>query len=325
MRPTGPSIRHQRSRREPTLADDAAFRRFDIEREQELFEERVAQWDRAHPRATPTQVRWGRPRNPVELHLRVGNNGWLFNGKVAPLVPFTIRGVVWYQGENNVWDAGAYRHLLPLLVEDWRRAWGAPDLPFAWVQLPGFRANDPQADWPGLRDAQRRSLEIPGTGMAVTIDVGDPMDIHPRRKRPVGERLAKWALAEVYGGSDAGSGPLYRRHWIEGGLVFVEFDHVHDGLRSREASLSGFEIRDEEGRWHPAKARIIEDRIAARALDVERATGLRYAWSDDPPCSLYNGRGLPASPFVTDEPAPREARREPVTPGTAALRQVERA
>ncbi len=241
-----------------------------------------------------------RPTDPLATRERRGGLGGLFNGKIAPLIPFAVRGILWYQGEANSTPskAGYYRHQLPLLVADWRSRWGS-ELPFAWVQLPNF--GGPGRDWPTVREAMLLSLKTPKTGMAITIDVGEEQDIHPKNKQEVGRRLALWALATVYGRTGiAASGPLLASHEIRGNEIMVSFQHTHGGLHS-DGDLKGFTIAGKDRQWTPAQARIAGDRVIVSSPQVAEPVAVRYAWSNYPTCNLKNGAGLPASPFRTDD------------------------
>ncbi|MBN8526195.1 MAG: 9-O-acetylesterase [Planctomycetes bacterium] len=240
---------------------------------------------------------WG-PGNPNSPYI-------LFDSRIAPLLPYAIRGAIWYQGESNAEQPEAYRRLMPLMIRDWRRAWGQGDFPFIQVQLANFR-NQPESPangrWPELREAQTAALAEPGVGMAVAVDIGDPKDIHPRNKRDVGERLARWALAHTYGREVAASGSLYRDATVEaGGRMRVRFDHGA-GLRTRDGAAVGeLTICGIDRVHHPAESRIEGDTLLAWSPQVLRPWAVRYAWDDCPMrCNLVNGAGLPASPFRSD-------------------------
>lgn len=196
-----------------------------------------------------------------------------------------------------------YRRHLELLVSDWRAQWSRPELPFAWVQLPNFADGREGCDWPTLRDSQRRALSVPHTGMAITIDQGERTNIHPHEKREVSRRLALWALGDVYGRPGPTSGPLYASHELVSGKIIVSFSHVDDGLRSpQKGSLQSFEIAGADGVWHRARAWIAGDKIVLHAPEVPTPLHARYAWGNDPRVSLFDGAGLPASPFTTRDP-----------------------
>lgn len=240
------------------------------------------------------------PQDPVAQRARKGNVGGLFNGKIAPLIPFAMRGALWYQGEANTAPDKAphYKHQLSLLVTDWRRRWGAGDFPFAWVQLPNFTR--PGDGWPLVREAMLQTLKLPHTGMAITIDIGDPKDIHPTNKQDVGKRLAMWALATVYGKNGIPSGPLPAGHETRGNEIVVTFKYG-SGLIGKGGSLHGFEIAGEDRKWVPAQARIVGETVVVTHPAIEKPAAVRYAWKDNPEANLYNAAGLPASPFRTVE------------------------
>jgi hypothetical protein len=225
----------------------------------------------------------------------------LFNGMIAPLVPFALRGVIWYQGEHNcgsVEKASLYATQLPLLVKDWRAQWER-ELAFAWVQLPNFEQTAPR---PLVREAMLKGLSLPNTGMAVTIDVGEANDNHPKDKKTVGERLALWAKARVYGlDLPSWSGPLPAGHEVRGGEVALKFDHADGGLAARGGgALRGFVIAGADQQWRPAQARIEGDTVVVAHPEVAAPVAVRYAWAANPDANLVNGAGLPASPFRTD-------------------------
>jgi sialate O-acetylesterase len=226
----------------------------------------------------------------------------LFNGMLAPLVGYGIRGAIWYQGEGNAWQHADYRELTGLMIGDWRHRWGQGDFPFFFVQLAGWQ---PGGDaWPFLREAQLKSLEIPQTGMAVAMDVGDAMDIHPRNKLAVGQRLALAARAVAHGEKIDFSGPIYRDMKIEDGQAILSFDHVGAGLVAQGGTLSGFEICEADREFVPADAVIAGESIIVSDHKIREPTAVRYSWRSFPAGNLYNAAGLPASPFRTDEFAP---------------------
>lgn len=272
---------------------------FDVEAYLKEYRERRKAWTVAVAQALEQGLEPPpRELSRAEVHQRLGTVGQLFNAKIAPLVPFGLRGVLWYQGEANHLEPWLYRFQLPLLVGDWRALFGREDLSFAWVQLAGY---EPGITWPIVREAQRRALSIPGTGMAVAIDLGEAQEIHPPNKRDVGLRLAAWALGEVYGLDVATSGPLYETHEFEGHELRVRFRHAEGGLVARGGELVGFEIAGPLGIWRPAKARIEGEQVIVSAPPIARPHALRYGWAADPRCNLYGANGLPASPFTTVE------------------------
>ncbi|MCP3917734.1 MAG: sialate O-acetylesterase [bacterium] len=282
--------------------EEQAFHKFDIPLEQTRYKSRVIRWRelaaeaKAHGKKPPRK-----PKNHAELYMRQGGVGGLFNGKIAPLIPYSLRGILWYQGENNVQQAPLYRFQLPLLIQDWRTRWGQGELPFAWVQLPNFAEGRTDADWALVREAMRRALRVPNTGMAVALDLGEKVDIHPRNKRDVGERLAAWALGKVYARDVATSGPLPVAWEVQGGRMAVRFDHAGEGLVVRGSSVIGFELSGEDGIWHPAFARAEGARVFVASEAVPAPRHVRYAWAPDPDFNLYNDAGLPASPFTSED------------------------
>lgn len=231
-----------------------------------------------------------------------------FNGMIHPLIPFALRGVIWYQGESNCAYPGQYLELFPLLIREWRTLWQSPRLPFLFVQLPGFAQNfdNPPTPFTGLREAQLRTWQhVPATGMAVTIDLGDPKDVHPSHKQEVGRRLALLARALVYGEKLVYSGPIYKRMVEEGGAVRVYFDHTGGGLKSKTpGALRGFEVAGDDEVFHPATAAIDGETVLAESREVPSPRHVRYAWAPDPAADLVNAEGLPASPFRCDPPPP---------------------
>lgn len=240
------------------------------------------------------------------LDLHAHRPGNLYRGMIAPLVPLTIRGAIWYQGESNAGRAWQYRTLFPVMIRAWRAAWGREDLPFHFVQLANFRkVRDVPGDsaWAELRDAQLHTLRtVEHTGMAVTIDIGEAANIHPKNKQDVGRRLARWALHADYGRKPLPSGPLYREHEIAGPKVILRFDHAGAGLEARGGDpLRGFTIAGEDHVFVPAMARVEGDTVVVFSPRVPTPLAARYAWADNPVCNLVNADGLPASPLRTDD------------------------
>jgi sialate O-acetylesterase len=266
------------------------------------YERDLARWQEDVKKARAEKKKAPRkPQNPADVAARKGNVGGLFNGKIAPLIPYAIRGAIWYQGEANSTPAKApfYQHQLPLLVRDWRERWGH-DFPFAWVQLPNF--GGPGRDWPTVREAMLKTLRLKHTGMAITMDIGEEKDIHPKNKQEVGRRLALWALGAVYGKKVAAtSGPLPAGHKVRGNEIVLSFKHTNGGLVAKEGDLKGFLIAGEDRQWKPAAARIEGDKVVVSSPDVKKPAAARYAWENFPTCNLFNGAGLPASPFRTDD------------------------
>jgi sialate O-acetylesterase len=233
------------------------------------------------------------------------NPATLYNKMIAPLAPYAIRGVLWYQGESNCPTAHLYRDLLGALIENWRAIWGIPELPFLIVQLPNFKrlAEVPQgrSAWATIREAQLRGLSIRGTGLAVTIDLGDPENIHPKRKQEVGSRLSLAARALVYHQRITFSGPMVQAVLREGKKMRIKFVHLDRGLISCGPILTGFAIAGENMKYAWADASIEGDCVIVSHSSIEFPVAVRYAWADNPPATLYNFAGLPASPFRTDD------------------------
>jgi sialate O-acetylesterase len=229
----------------------------------------------------------------------------LANGMVAPLAPLAIRGAIWYQGETNGGRGLQYRRLLPALIGDWRRMFGQGDFPFYIVSLANFQAHRDQPGddyWAELREAQAMTAHrMKNGGLAVTVDIGDAGDIHPRDKRTVGERLALNALAKTYRHRVAFSGPIYRSMRREGRAVRLSFDHTEGGLVAKGGRLGEFAVAGADRKWHWADARIEGDTVWVASPDVSAPVAVRYAWQSNPVATLYNGAGLPAVPFRTDD------------------------
>jgi sialate O-acetylesterase len=228
----------------------------------------------------------------------------LYNGMVAGLVPFGIRGAIWYQGEANVREGMLYFEKMKALIGGWRKAWGQGEFPFYYVQLAPYRYGNQPYALPELWEAQVAALSIPRTGMAVTNDIGTVGDIHPKNKQDVGKRLALWALADTYGrmGVEC-SGPLYRSMSVEGSSIRISFDHVGSGLASRDGEpLSWFEIAGADGKFVEAQARIDGATVVVSSDEVPQPVAVRFAWSQVAQPNLMNKDGLPASAFRTDGP-----------------------
>ncbi|MCA9248189.1 MAG: exo-alpha-sialidase, partial [Planctomycetales bacterium] len=233
--------------------------------------------------------------------------GFMYAAGIEPLLPFAIRGAIWYQGESNAETperVRQHRQLFPFLVQQWRSRWGQGEFPFLYVQLPALN----RPDWPLFRETQRRALaELNNLGMAITIDTGHPTDVHPHLKKPVGERLAAWALGTTYRAQAerAYAGPLLKHAEQEGERIVVAFEHVGAGLKSSDgAALRHFEVCGDDCRFHPATAEILgEDKVSVRSPGIAAPRHVRYAWLPfpNPVVNLVNSEGLPASPFTTQE------------------------
>ena len=231
----------------------------------------------------------------------------LYNGMIAPLVPYTLTGAIWYQGESNASRGAQYRPLLTTMIGDWRTRFAQGDFPFLIVSLANFqeRRNEPgESGWAQLRESQARvAVEVPKAGLALAIDVGDAKDIHPRNKQEVGRRLALAARSIAYGQDIAWSGPWYASHAVEGSAIRLTFSHLGGGLVSSDgAPLTGFAIAGADGKFVWGEARIDGDSVVVSSPSVPAPTAVRYAWADNPACNLANKAGLPAVPFRTDVP-----------------------
>jgi sialate O-acetylesterase len=223
---------------------------------------------------------------------------------IAPLRHFAVRGVIWYQGESNAGRAWEYRTLFPTMIQSWRETWGQPVMPFLFVQLANYQArlDEPgESDWAELREAQLLTLKLPHTGMAVSIDIGNADDIHPRNKEEVGRRLYLAALAQVYGRDLEHSGPLYTGIEIEGDRIRVRFDHAEGLMLRGGAPLVGFAIAGADRTFRWAEAEVDGDSVVVHHPEVKEPVAVRYAWADNPACNLQDGAGLPASPFRSDD------------------------
>ncbi len=240
------------------------------------------------------------PQFPWHPPLASWGPGNLWNGMIAPMVPFPIRGVLWYQGESNSalerWPL--YDRIMRTLIEDWRHQWGQGAFPFFYVQISNFKST-PLEDWASLRQQQVKTLGLRNTAMAVTIDIGNPDDVHPTDKLDVGHRLALAARATVYGDAQLEySGPMFRQATIEGNSIRAWFDHAKR-LTAKGGEVSGIEVAGADGKFVSAKATVDADTIVASSPDVPNPVSIRYGWSNSPQCNLFNGEGLPASPFTS--------------------------
>ena len=224
---------------------------------------------------------------------------------IAPLIPYAIRGAIWYQGEGNADRAYQYRRLFKTMIQDWRSHWNQGDFPFLFVQLANFmqtNSEPEEAAWAELREAQLMALSLPNTGMAVAIDIGDAIDIHPKNKQEVGRRLALNALNLVYEFDIEYSGPIYKSMAVEGDRIRLSFAHVDGGLTTpNNDELKGFAIAGSDKKFYWAQAEIDSNTILVWNDKITNPVAVRYAWASNPICNLYNKAGLPASPFRTDE------------------------
>ena len=224
----------------------------------------------------------------------------LYNGMVSPVMSYGIQGVIWYQGETNAGRAYQYRKLFPALIRNWRKDWGQGDFPFYFVQIAPYNY-ETEGICPELQEAQMMTLSLPNTGMAVTADIGNAGDIHPRNKQLVGKRLALWALAKTYGRKDCiCSGPLYKSMQVEGNKIRLDFNYVGPGLMSLGGPLTHFTIAGEDKKFVPAQAEIENNTIVVSSNLIDNPVAVRYAWSNTAVGNLYNLEMLPASVFRTD-------------------------
>jgi sialate O-acetylesterase len=256
------------------------------------------EWNRNQTGPKPPPAKWPSaenlcfPQSPVVL----------YENMIRPLIPYTARGVIWYQGEGNAGKPDEYRILFPVMIEAWRQAWNRPDWPFLFVQLAAYNQLNMKT-WPELRAAQTFTRDtVPHTGMALAIDCGEKNDIHPRVKQPVGERLARLALADVYGQKVVSRGPAFQTLEKKDGKLFVIFHYSEDGLKTSDgkAEVPGFEAAGADGKFYPASARIIsKDTVELGCAEVKKPVSVRYAWYNwvEPPVTLQNSAGLPAEPF----------------------------
>jgi len=274
--------------------EDAAF---DEAKVKAVYERQVKKWaeevKQAKAGGKPAPRK---PRDPIATRQRKGDVGGLFNGKISPLIPYAIRGAIWYQGEANTNGPKPpfYQAQLTLLAKDWRTRWN-DEFPFAWVQLPNFtRAGE---GWPIVREQMLNALStIPNSGMAITLDIGMPKNIHPTNKQEVGRRLAQWALGEVYHKEVPDtSGPLIDSATVKGGAFVLTFKHAK-GLNAK-GELGEFEVAGADGQWQAADAKIDGETVVVSCKTVAEPKQVRYAWKDNPAATLFNGAGIPASPF----------------------------
>lgn len=283
---------------------------YDPQVAQEKFEKAMAQWQKSLDAATDDAKRIElnnkKPKLTPNPRTDSSSPSRLYNGMITPLVPYAIRGALWYQGESNAGEKN-YGVMLRTMIGQWRRLWNQGDFPFLFVQLPNYKApqvspSESVSGWMRSREMFLQSLAVPNTGMAVTIDIGDAEDIHPKNKQEVGRRLAQWALNKTYGKDVVPGGPLYKSMRVDGDKVIIEFDYLGGGLAARDnAKLKGFAIAGEDKKFVWADAEIIGDTVVVSNAEVSAPAAVRYAWAINPDCDLINKAGLPASPFRTDD------------------------
>jgi sialate O-acetylesterase len=264
-------------------------------------EQEMKAWQEAAAKARAAGKRPPRSpaaRDPVQDQ---HNPTVMYNGMIAPVVPYAIRGVLWYQGESITSPRALFPLLNETLISDWRHLWDR-QMPFYFCQLAAYPNN---SNGPEVRAWQAEALRLPGTAMAVTIDIGDRKDVHPHNKQDVGNRLARIALALVYGRQREYSGPAYQSTQAEGNALRLRFSHLGGGLVAKGGPLETFEIAGADGRYVPAEPTIDGDTVVVSSPDVSAPVAARYAWSAYPEgCNLFNAAGLPAPPFRTEQPKP---------------------
>ena len=292
---------------------------YDPQAAQERYEKQLAAWQKAVAKAKAEGKRPAakakaegkpaaprKPPLPANPRLSPSSPGTLYNGMIAPLAPYALRGAIWYQGESNAGNAGLYGLQLKNMIVNWRNDWKEGDFAFLFVQLPNFMAAQKNPSetggWPILREQMLKTLAVPNTGMAVTIDVGEANDIHPKNKQDVGKRLAQWALATTYGKDIPPCGPLYKAMRKEGDKIVLEFKYADGGLAARDGGkLKGFAIAGEDKKFVWAEATIQGETVVVSSPEVKSPAAVRYAWANNPECNLASKAGLPASPFRTDD------------------------
>lgn len=274
------------------------------------YDARLASWTAAEPiekaRGLKTYVAWLK-QNPKPVAPRgAPNDSWtptgLFNGMINPLLPYAIRGVLWYQGESNTPRASEYHALFAAMIAAWRAHFGQGDMPFFWVNLAAYKpANDlTDTNYAFLREAQTQTLSLPNTGQALAIDVGDPKNIHPTNKQEVGRRLALLAKHRVYGITCDDTGPTFASATVEGSSMRVRFTEVSGGLVAHDKPVQALELAGPDRVFHSAVGKIERETLVVTSPQVREPVAVRYAWRDAPEANLYSGAGLPAVPFRSD-------------------------
>jgi sialate O-acetylesterase len=296
-----------------------SFDTYDPVKAAAAYDQKLAVWTNQVAQATAEGK--PSPRKPwdeTKMHDMAGGPGELFNSRISPLIPFSLRGCLWYQGEANACDPAPapelYRYQLPMLVKDWRGRWG-DDIAFGIVQLPNYQSGD---GWLLVREAQLKALSLTNTGLAVTTDVGERDNIHPLNKQDVGCRLSLWALGSVYGQKVPAAGsPLPSAQEVKGGEIVCSFTQA-TGLKTSDGGpVRGFVVAGEDKQWKPASAVISEEVVSVSSPEVSHPVAVRYAWESFPDCNLVNAAGLPASPFRSDDwPLTAESTNVPPAPKT---------
>ena len=258
----------------------------------------------AEKREDDAAAQAGKPKPQHSWHPNL--DSWapagLFNGMIAPATPYGIKGVIWYQGESNSPRASAYLYskVFSTMISDWRQQWQQGNFPFLFVQISSFKST-PREDWGTLRDQQRRTLALGNTAMAVTLDVGDPDNVHPADKQTVAARLALAGRALAYGEQVEYSGPLFKQAVPEKDGMRVSFEHTAGKLVSKDSSLAGFEVASDDHHFVPATAKIENDTVVVTSTSMPHPRYVRYAWENAPQATLFNKDGLPASTFTSED------------------------
>jgi sialate O-acetylesterase len=283
-----------------------AEKSYDAEKAQAKYKEDVAKWEQAVAKAKEENKQPPRkPQPPAAPGKSANSPSTLYNAMIAPLIPYGIKGAIWYQGESNAGRAYEYRSLFPTMIQDWRKRWGGDEFPFLFVQLAPYQkiVHEPgPSAWAELREAQLLTTKkLKNTAMAVITDVGEENDIHPKKKEPVGHRLELAALALAYGKPVEYSGPAFKSMTAEGDKAVLSFDHAGAGLEARGGALTGFTVAGKDGKFHNARAEVRGDRVVVWSPEVSDPAAVRYGWANYPLGNLWNKDGLPASPFRTDD------------------------
>ena len=300
------------------LASDPAFKTVGARWEQTLakypekkaeFDAALAVWTKAEAvatlKGTAAHTAWSK-QNPRPRAPHSPGDTWtptgLFNGMINPLLPYALRGALWYQGESNADHAAEYHALFAAMITAWRQHFGQGDFPFYWVNLANYKAptDDTGSTYAFLREAQTLTLDLPQTGQAIAIDLGNPNDIHPTNKQDVGRRLALLAKHRVYGITGDDTGPTFANIIREGAALRIKFTHADGGLIAHDKPVQSLEVAGADKVFHPATAKILSDTLLVSALGVPEPVAIRYAWRNSPEANLYNGAGLPAVPFRSD-------------------------
>jgi sialate O-acetylesterase len=267
------------------------------------YEQSLGEWEKSAEEAEASgKVALAFPATPKDPRNHSWRDAGLWNAMIAPLTPFAIAGVIWYQGESNADFAYQYRKVFATMIQQWRTSWGEGDFPFLFVQLASFSPGAKYPDaWATLRESQEKTLALPKTGMAVAIDIGEHLDIHPKNKQEVGRRLALAAESIAYGRKIEYMGPTFKSLSADKGTLRLRFTHVAGGLVVRGQRLLGFEIAGDDQQFSSADAKIEGNEVVLSSAHVPQPVAARYAWANDPKCNLYNKLGLPAPPFRSDD------------------------